>query len=177
MNRDQKAELQGEILEMLDSSPAIYLTDFAGLTVEEVNIIRKEFKKFNIRYKVVKNTLVNRALSDSQKYSSHKDSIAPALKGPTGIVFSGDDPVEPAKILKKHFDKIEKPKLKLAVIENEVYGSKQLNQIASLQSKAELIAGILGSLNAPVSGIVGSINAVMRDLGSVIEEVAKKKAA
>jgi len=177
MNRDQKAELQGEILEMLDNSPAIYLTDFAGLTVEQVNLLRKDFKKSGIKYKVVKNTLVNRALTDSQKYSSHKEAISPSLKGPTGIIFSGADPVEPAKILKKHFDKIEKPKLKLAVIENEIYGDKQLNQIASLQSKPELIAAILSSLDAPVSGIVGSINAVMRDLASVIEEAAKKKAA
>ena len=177
MDRDQKAKLQGDILEMLDKSPAIYLTDFAGLTVEQVNLLRKDFKKSGITYKVVKNTLVNRALADSQKYSSHKDSIAPALKGPTGIIFSSEDPVEPAKILKKHFDKNEKPKLKLAVIESEIYGATSLNQIASLQSKAELIASILGSLDAPVSGIVGSINAVMRDLASVIEEAAKKKAA
>jgi len=177
MDREQKAELQGEILEMLDSSSAIYLTDFAGITVEQVNNLRKDFKKSGIKYKVVKNTLVNRALADSQKYGSHKESIAPALKGPTGIIFAGADPVEPAKILKKHFDKIELPKLKLAVIESEVYGANTLNQIASLQSKPELIASILGSLDAPVSGIVGSINAVMRDLASVIEEAAKKKAA
>lgn len=177
MNRDQKAELQGEILEMLDNSSAIYLTDFAGITVEQVNNLRKDFKKSGIIYKVVKNTLVNRALTDSQKYSSHKESISPSLKGTTGIIFAGADPVEPAKILKKHFDKIEKPRLKLAVIENEIYGDKQLNQIASLQSKPEIIASILSSLDAPVSGIVGSINAVMRDLASVIEEAAKKKAA
>ena len=54
MNRDQKAELQGEILEMLDNSSAIYLTDFAGITVEQVNLLRKDFKKSGIIYKVVK---------------------------------------------------------------------------------------------------------------------------
>ncbi len=177
MNRDQKAELQADILEMLDNAPAIYLTDFAGLTVEQVNLLRKDFKKSGIKYKVVKNTLVNRALSDSQRYSSHKESISPSLKGPTGIIFSGADPVEPAKILKKHFDKNEKPKLKLAVIESEVYDSKQLNQLAALQSKPELISAIMSSLDAPASGIVGAINAVMRDLASVIEEAAKKQAA
>jgi ribosomal protein L10 len=73
--------------------------------------------------------------------------------------------------------KLKSQDLKLAVIENEIYGDNSLNQIAALQSKPELISAILSSLDAPVSGIVGSINAVMRDLASVIEEAAKKKAA
>ena len=80
-------------------------------------------------------------------------------------------------IIKKYFDKTEKPKLKSAIIESVVYDAKSLNQLASMQTKPEIIAGILGSLNSPASGLVGVLNAVMRDLSSVIEEVAKKKAA
>jgi large subunit ribosomal protein L10 len=79
--------------------------------------------------------------------------------------------------LKKYFSKIEKPKFKVAVVDNQFYGSNKLNELASLLSKEELIAGILSSLDSPVSGIVGTLNAVIRDLSSVIEEVAKKKAA
>ncbi|HMT11854.1 MAG TPA: 50S ribosomal protein L10, partial [Ignavibacteria bacterium] len=65
----------------------------------------------------------------------------------------------------------------LALVENVAYEGKQLNELASLQSKPELIAAIVGSLNAPISGIVGSINAVIRDLASLIEEVGKKQNA
>lgn len=83
----------------------------------------------------------------------------------------------PQKILKKFADKLDKPKLKIAIVENEVYDSKQLNALASLPSKEEIISSILGSLDSPASGIVGSLNAVMRDLFSVIEEVGKKNAA
>lgn len=177
MNKEKKAESVQEIKEMIKSSEALYLTDFSGLTVEEVNEIRKEFFKSNVKYKVVKNTLTVRALKETDNYSSHIDKLTESLNGPTGIVFASENPAAPAKIIKKYFDKIQKPKLKVAVFENELYDSKSLNSLASLPTKEEVIASILGSLNAPASGIVGSINAVMRDLFSVIEEVGKKKVA
>lgn len=177
MNKEQKAESVKEIKELIESSEAMYFMDFAGLTVENVNDLRKEFYKSDIKYKVVKNTLTSRALKDSEKYSKHVEKLSELLHGPTGIVFAYKNPGAPAKILKKYADKIDKPKLKIAVVEDEIYDSKQLNTLASLPTKEEVIAGILGSLNSPASGIVGSLNAVMRDLFSVIEEVAKKKAA
>ena len=177
MNKEQKAKSVSEIKDLIESSEAMYFTDFAGLTVEEVNELRKEFFKSDLKYKVVKNTLTSRALKETEKYSAHVEKLNEILNGPTGIVFAYKNPVAPAKILKKYADKIDRPKLKIAIVENEVYSSKQLNTLASLPTKEEIISGILGSLNSPASGIVGSINAAMRDLFSVIEEVAKKKAA
>lgn len=177
MNKEQKAESIREIKDLIESSEAIYLADFAGLTVEQVNELRKEFYKSGVKYKVVKNTLTVRALKETDKYSSHFDKLDEILHGPTGIVFAKENPIAPAKIIKKFVDKIEKPKLKAAIVENEIYDSKKLNTLASLPTKEEVISSILGSLNSPASGIVGSINAVMRDLFSVIEEAAKKKAA
>lgn len=177
MEKAKKQEIIDEIKELMNNSSALYLTDFSGMTVEQVDELRSEFYKSNIKYKVVKNTLALRALRDTEKYSSFEDKFKDTLVGPTGIVFAIEDPVAPAKILKKYFLKIEKPKFKVAVVDNQFYGSDKLNELASLLSKEELIAGILGSLDSPVSGIVGALNAVIRDLSSVIEEVAKKQAA
>ncbi|MCB0725930.1 MAG: 50S ribosomal protein L10 [Ignavibacteriae bacterium] len=177
MNKEQKAESVREIKELIESSEAMYFTDFAGLTVEEVNELRQDFYKSDLKYKVVKNTLTSRALKESEKYSSHLEKLDEILHGPTSIVFAYKNPVAPAKILKKFADKLDRPKLKLAIVENEVYDSKQLNTLASLPSKEEIISSILGSLDSPASGIVGSINATMRDLFSVIEEVGRKNAA
>ena len=177
MNKEQKIESVKEISELVESSEAMYFIDFAGLTVENVNELRKEFYKSELKYKVVKNTLTARALKESAKYSQHVTQLSEILHGPTGVVFAYRNPVAPAKILKKFADKLDKPKLKIAVVENEIYDSKKLNSLASLPSKEEIISGILGSLDSPASGIVGSINAAMRDLLSVIEEVAKKRAA
>lgn len=177
MNKEEKVKAVQEIKDMILDSEAVYFTDFSGLTVEEVNELRSDFYKSEVKYKVVKNTLTVRALKETDKYSSHVEKLTESLHGNTGIVFASKNPVAPAKIIKKFFDKIQKPKLKVAILENELYDSKSLNTLASLPSKEEVIASILGSLNAPASGIVGSINAAMRDLCSVIEEVGKKKAA
>jgi large subunit ribosomal protein L10 len=177
MDKAKKQEIIDEIKGLMDSSSALYLTDFTGMTVEQVDGLRTEFFKSNIKYKVVKNTLALRALKDSEKFSQFIEEFKDILVGPTGIVFAVEDPVAPAKILKKSFSKIEKPKFKVAVVDNQFYGSDKLNELASLLSKEELISGILSSLDSPVSGIVGTLNAVIRDLSSVIEEVAKKKAA
>jgi large subunit ribosomal protein L10 len=176
MNKQEKEQSVLEIKEKLNKASSIYLTDFSGLTVAETNELRDEFFNANVEYKVLKNTLVKKALEQSDvKFSDKYEKLNEFLKGPTGIIFAFDDPVSPAKIIKKFYDKSEKPKLKLALVENIAYEGKQLNDLASLPSKPEIISSIIGSLNAPISGIIGSINAVIRDLASVIEEVAKKK--
>lgn len=177
MDKAKKQEIIDEIKGLMNSSSALYLTDFTGMTVEEVDELRSEFFKSKVKYKVVKNTLALRAMRESDSFASFEEKLKDFLVGPTGIVFADEDPVIPAKILKKSFSKIEKPKFKVAVVDNQFYGSDKLNELASLLSKEELIAGILSSLDSPVSGIVGTLNAVVRDLSSVIEEVAKKKAA
>lgn len=177
MEKAKKSEFIGEIKELMNMSSAMYLIDFSKMTVAEVNDLRTEFYNANLKYRVVKNTLALRAVKESDNYSSFKEQLDTFLKGPTGIVFAYDDPVTVAKILKKYNDKIGKPKFKTAVLDGNVFDSDKLNELASLLTKDELIASICGSLNSPVSGIVGAINAVMRDLASVIEEVAKKNAA
>jgi large subunit ribosomal protein L10 len=177
MTKQDKEQSVLEIKEKLDRASSIYLTDFSGLTVAESNSLRDELFDAKVEFKVLKNTLVKKALEQSDgKFNAQSEKLNEHLKGPTGIIFAFDDPVTPAKIIKKFYDKVEKPKLKLALVENIAYESKQLNQLASLPTKPEIISSIIGSLHAPISGIVGSINAVIRDLSSIIEEVAKKNA-
>ncbi len=178
MNKKQKEQEVLDIKERLEKASSIYLTDFSGLTVEQTNELRDEFFNAKVDYKVIKNTLVKKALesagSDS-KFAGQAEKIFENLKGPTGVIFAYDDPVSPAKIIKKFFDKNEKPKLKIALIENETYDKSRLNELAALPTKLEIISSIIGSIHAPISGIVNVINAVIRDLSSVIEEVAKKR--
>lgn len=177
MEKSKKNDVIAEIRDLMNDSPAIYLIDFAGMTVEEVDNLRGEFFKANIKYKVVKNTFALRALKESNGFNNFVNDLENHLKGNTGIIFSSEDPVAPAKILKKITEKSEKPKYKAAIVDNMYYGSDKLDVLSSLLSKEEIISGILASLDSPVSGIVGAINAVMRDLANVIEEAAKKNAA
>jgi large subunit ribosomal protein L10 len=173
MNRNEKAEIISEIKKLLDSSSGVYLTDYNGINVEDITNLRNQFRKEGVRYKVFKNTLVKKALNESGKFNK----LADHLSGMASFAFTTSNPIAPAKIINKYFGEKEKLALKACYIEGEYYDSNQLKALASLPSKQELIAGILGSLNAPVAGITGVINAVMRDLVSVVDQISKRQAA
>jgi len=170
---DQKKAIVADLIELLKPAQAVFFVDFAKLSVQETTEIRKEFRQIGAYMRVAKNTLILRALAEIEGL----DVPAELLAGQTAIIIAGEDATAPAKIIKRIFDKTERLGLKAALIEGQLYEGKQLNLVASLPSRADLMAGIIGSLQSPISGIVGSINAVMRDLSSLIEEVAKKKAA
>ncbi len=173
MNKNEKSDIISEVKEMIQNSSAVYLTDYTGIKVADISAIRNNFRKEGVKYKVFKNTLFERAINETGKY----EKLADHLVGMTGYAFASDNPIAPAKIIKKYFDDNNKLALKACYIENQFYPGTKLDEIASLPTKNEIIAGILGSINAPASGIVGAINAVMRDLVSVIDEISKKKAA
>ena len=173
MNRDEKTEVISEVKELLESSTAVYLTDYSGINVEDISDLRSQFRKEGVRYKVFKNNLFKRALDESGKF----EKLADHLTGMTGFAFTSTNPVAPAKIINKYFDEKEKLSLKACYIEGEYYDSSHLKTLATLPSKNELIAGIMGSLDSPVSGIVGAINAVIRDLANVIDQISKRETA
>lgn len=173
MNKNEKAEIIAEAKELIQNSSAVFLTDYSNISVADITELRNQFRKDGVKYKVFKNTLFKRALAESGKF----EKLAEHLEGMTGFAFASTNPVAPAKIIKKFNDTSQKFALKACYIETQYYDGSKLNQLASLPSKDELIAGIIGSLNSPASGIVGSISAVIRDLVSVIDEVSKKKAA
>lgn len=178
MNKKEKEQIVSEIKEKFDHASSVYLTDFSGLTVEQTNEFRNELFNAKVDYRVIKNTLIKKALEAAgtdNKLAGQLSTIVKNLKGPTGVIFAYEDPVSPAKVIKKFYEKLEKPKLKVAVIESVSYDNSKLNALASLPTKPEIISSIIGSLHAPISGIVNSINAVIRDLASIIEEVSKKK--
>ncbi|MCW8809572.1 MAG: 50S ribosomal protein L10 [Ignavibacteriaceae bacterium] len=173
MNRNEKSEIISEIKELLESSTAIYLTDYRGINVEDVSELRNQFRNEGVRYKVFKNTLVKRALDEAGKY----EKIADHLTGMTGFAFASTNPLAPAKIINKYFSDKEKLSLKACYVEGEYFDGTQLKTLATLPSKNELIAGILGSINSPISGIAGAINAVFRDLVSVVDQISQRQAA
>lgn len=173
MQRNDKNKIIEEIKEKVSRSNGMYLADFTKITVEQINELRREFYKAGVEYRVVKNTLVHKALEAVTGY----DKVYPKLVGPTAIAFGYDDPIIPAKIIKKFSDKNQNLKVKACIIEKQIYEGSELNNIATMPSRPEMIASILGSIDAPASGLVGVISAVMRDLVSVLDAIEKKKAA
>jgi large subunit ribosomal protein L10 len=173
MKRSEKEQIISAMKDRIVRANSLFFADFTGVTVEQVNELRREFRKSNIDYEVVKNTLARKALEGVGGY----DSVLDRLERPTAIAFAYGDPVAPAKIIKKFTEKHSKLTVKVCVIEKQVFDGKELDKLAKLPSRNELIAGILGSIQAPMAGLAGAVGAVARDLVYLIDAIEKKKAA
>lgn len=173
MKKSEKVEKIEEIKELVKNSSGMFLVNYSGVNVADINKLRASFRKEGVTYKVFKNTLFKKALEQIGGYEKFNSQLV----GMIGVAFAGENFVAPAKIIKKYFDESGKLSFQGCYLETNYYGAEQLNVIASMPTKEEIMSSIVGSIAAPASGIVGAINAVMRDLVSVIDEVGKKKAA
>lgn len=173
MNKTEKANVVSQIKELLDQSAAVYLVDYSTVTVDEINEIRREFRKEDITYKVFKNTLFQKAIEGNERF----DGLSDLLVGMTGFAFVEENFVAPAKLIKKFNGQFKKFNFKGCVLDSTFYGSDQLETLASMPTKEEIMASIVGSVAAPAQGIVGAINGVMRDIVSCIDQISKKDAA
>ena len=133
--------------------------------------LRREFRKAGVEYRVVKNTLVKKAMKDL----AGTDKFFAGLKQTTGVAFGFDDPVAPAKVIKKFSKTNEALKFKMASIDGVVYSSDKLALLSEMLTKTENIGRAAGVVNNVVSSVPMVINAVTRNLVSVLDQVAKQK--
>ncbi|MEW6509975.1 MAG: 50S ribosomal protein L10 [Bacteroidota bacterium] len=173
MKREEKEEIVAEVAATVRRANGLFFTDFSGLTVGQATELRREFYKAGVEYRVVKNTLIQKALEQVTGY----DTVVDRLTGPTGVAFAFTDPVAPAKIIQKFTEKHSKLSLKVCVLDRQVYDGSKLKELASLPTKNEMMASILGSVQAPLAGVPQVIQSVLGDLVGVIEAIEKKKAA
>jgi large subunit ribosomal protein L10 len=157
MTREEKSNIVQEIKAKLESNSIFYIMDASGLSVEKTNSFRKECYKLGIDYRVVKNTLISKALDAANIDSSQ---FAPALKGFSGVIFTNENPSAPAKMIKSFRSKgNDKPLLKGAYIDNDIYlGESQLDALASIKTKDELVGEIIGMLLSPAQNVISALS-------------------
>ena len=168
--REEKVKVVEEIKQKFSECSSAVLVDYKGLTVEEVNGLRNQFRQSGVDYKVYKNTLINIAAKDLGL-----DDIIPHLEGPTAIAFGSNDPVAPAKILTETISKLKKMELKVGIIEGRVIDVDGINALAKLPSREELIAKMLGSMNAPITNLVGVLSGTIRAFAYTLNAIIEKK--
>jgi len=156
MKKEEKTQVIEQLLEKLNKNSKIYLADCSSLTVEKVNQLRKECFDKKISIQVVKNTLLKKALERAN--DSRLAEMIPALKGNTALMFA-ETSNGPAKVIRDFRKKgNDKPLLKAAFVEETVYiGDNQLDALASLKSKNELIADVVSLLQAPIRRVIGGL--------------------
>jgi large subunit ribosomal protein L10 len=163
MEKELKYKIVGELVEKFKEYENFYIADAGGLTVAQDNAFRKLCYQKNIEYRVVKNTLIAKALQEiDPAYGEFTDKV---LKGFSGVLFSKESSKAAAQLLKEYRKgSIDKPKLKGASIDKAFfYGDDSLEVLVKLKSKNELIGEIIGLLQSPAKNVISALKASSGD--------------
>ena len=165
LTKEQKVSQVDAILSELEDTPALYLTAFRGLAVSDDQKLRGQFRESGVRYRVIKNTLLKRALEQVGGYEGLYDYLA----GPTAVAIS-EEPAVPARVIKAFVTKNRDTplELKAACVGGSVYTGKDLDALVSLKSRDEVLSDIMGLLQSPIRTVVGAMQAPGSTLASML---------
>lgn len=172
MTREQKAQMIDDLQQILVDTDTIYLTDISGLNASETSILRRACFKKDVQLRVVKNTLLKKAMErvEDKEYEELYD----VLKGNTAIMIS-DKENAPAKVIKDFRKKSEKPILKGAWIQAAVYvGDDKVDTLSNLKSKEELIGDVINILQSPMKTVVSQLQSGGQKLSGLVKTLGER---
>ena len=171
MTKEEKINMINTIKSELDKSANIYLTDCSGLNADSTSKLRRACFKSNVKLSVVKNTLLLKAMEEVEKDFGDLKSV---LKGNTALMYS-DVGNAPAKVIKNFRKKSERPILKGAMIEEDIYiGDDQLETLFSIKSKEELIGDIIMLLQSPAKNVISALSSSGGKLSGILQTLSNK---
>lgn len=172
MRKEDKAQYIDDLAADLAGNNVIYLTDTAELTVETVNNLRRQAFKANVKMRVVKNTLLQKAMDKVE--DKNFGDLSTTLKGATSIMFS-EVGNAPAKLIKDFRKKSDKPILKGAWIDEAIFiGDDQVTVLAEMKSKEEVIAEIIGLLQSPAKNVVSGLKGAGGKLAGILKTLEER---
>ena len=172
MTRTEKDQLIDELVQVLAEKNVVYLTDASGLDSEATTSLRRECYKKDITVRVVKNTLLRKAMerTEDRDYTELYD----VLKGQTALLF-GDVGNAPARVLKEFREKHDMPILKGAYVEEATYlGDENLEALTNIKSKEELLADVIALLQSPMKNVVGALNSSGNTLSGLVKALQER---
>lgn len=172
MTREEKNDAIENLKEALAGVKTLYLADISGLDAAQTSILRRNCFKENIQLQVVKNTLLAKAMEDSNQDFGELTDI---LKGNTSLMFS-DSGNAPAKVIKNFRKKSDKPILKGAFIEESIYiGDNQIDALEAIKSKEELIGEIITLLQSPAKNVVSALQSGGGKLSGILKTLSEQE--
>ncbi len=171
MKREEKVRVIEELTEKLRGGSAV-LVDYQGMEVARSTQLRARSRELGVEFVVAKNTLARRAAD-----AAGVDGLSEYLVGPTALAFS-EDPVASAKLMAEFADQVDSFALKGGVLEGErVLNEADVVALSKLPGRDQLLAQLLGAIQAPIAGLVTVLNAPLRNLAIVLNQVADQKTA
>jgi len=172
VRKAQKQQVVEGLQEALRQHADLFLADYRGLTVKEMTELRRSVAQAGGRVQVVKNRLLGRALGEGERAA-----LAARLEGPVAAVFAGAEPLAVLKALADFARRHEDLALKSGWFEGRLLGGGELVELSTLPPREELLAKLLGALNAPLSQLVGALQGVPRELVLTLEALARQRQA
>lgn len=172
MPTQEKVEVIEDLKERLDGVKTVMLTEYRGLTVQQLSELRKQLRAVRAEYKVVKNRLARLAGADLGV-----EALRPYLKGPTALVIAKDDPVAVAKTLTTFARTHQALAIKAGVVDGQLVAAEGIKALSELPSKEALRAQIVGLIQGPLAQLVGLLAAPQREIAYVLAERGKAAAA
>ncbi len=174
MDRTQKETFVSELRERINRAPVLYLTDFTGLNVQAMTELRSSLRKSGAEYVVVKNRLAKRVFTESDDLPDISDSLV----GPTGFVFGYEDAAAAAKVLSDFArDHDQKPAFKLGVLDNQVLQPEQVEKIAKLPPREQLLAELAGAFEAPMAALASALGAKLQEMAGLLDALKNEREA
>jgi large subunit ribosomal protein L10 len=170
MNREEKAAAISELEGGIGKATNAFLIEFKGITVPQVTELRKQVRDTNSQYVVVKNTLALIAVKDSPLKALEK-----AFSGPTAVAYNSTDAVGLAKALTKFAKDVPAVSFKGAMLNGQIVPADQIQAIANLPSREELIGKLLYLMQHPIRGLVTVLQANIRKFAVVLDQIAKQR--
>lgn len=172
LNLEAKKQIVSDISALAEQAQSVIAADYRGLNVAQMTDLRTQAREQGVYLRVVKNTLARRAL-DKTPYQCVVDH----LTGPLVLAFGQADPVSAAKLLQTFMSKHDQVEVKALAVEGETLEVSELKRLASLPTKEESIALLLGVVKAPVSQLAGTLSAIPAKLVRVLAAVQEQKQA
>jgi large subunit ribosomal protein L10 len=169
-NREQKATAISEFSEGIGTAQNAFVLDFKGITVPQVTELRKQVRESGSEYVVIKNTLALIAVKDSPL-----QKLTGTFSGMTAIAYNTTDPVALAKVLTKFAKDVPSVQFKGALLAGQVVAAGEIQNIANLPSREELLSKLLYLMQHPIRGLAVVLNGTIRNIAVVLSEISKQK--
>lgn len=170
MKLAEKQEAVQELSEKFKKAELAILADYRGMNVSQVTNLRRSLREAKAQMKVVKNTLAQRAVEGTSM-----DALKEHFKGTVAVITTEGDPVGPAKALTKFAKDVEQLKLKVGFLSGKVINLQEIESLSKLPSREEMIAKLMGSMQAPAQNLVNVMSALPRKLAYVLAAIRDKK--
>jgi large subunit ribosomal protein L10 len=170
MNRDEKKKQAEALRQELEKARTVILSGFEGITVAQDSNLRRKLAQSGAKYKVVKNSLIERAAQGTPL-----ESVAQKLRGTTSLAYTQADPVALAKVLTAYARENPALSFKSGVVEGRVVSLAELSALATLPAKEDLFSKVLFLINSPAQRVASTLAGVARNLVVVIQQAVKEQ--